>query len=139
MTELDQLLHHEHANPHALLGPHPDNGRVRIRVLQPNASAIQLVPARVDFVQMHPGGIFEATVADLPERYELEIEYPDGATHTTRDPYSFRPTLGEIDLHLFGEGRHEHAYEKLGAHFIVHEEVRGTAFAVWAPAARSVS
>ena len=33
-----------------------------------------------------------------------------------RDPYSFAPTLGEIDLYLAGEGRHEELYEKLGAH-----------------------
>ena len=44
-----------------------------------------------------------------------------------------------MDLHLAGEGRHEELYEKLGAHVIEHQGVRGTAFAVWAPSARSVS
>jgi 1,4-alpha-glucan branching enzyme len=43
--------------------------------------------------------------------------------------------LGEIDLHLVGEGRHEQLYEKLGAH--VTDE--GVAFAVWAPNAAKVS
>ena len=52
----------------------------------------------------------------LPLRYELEIAYPDGNTFTMRDPYSFQPTLGELDLHLAGEGRHEEIYERLGAH-----------------------
>ncbi len=51
----------------------------------------------------------------------------------------FGPTIGELDLHLAGEGRHEQIYSKLGAHVIEHEGTRGTAFAVWAPAARSVS
>ncbi|HVS21906.1 MAG TPA: hypothetical protein VHD88_08665, partial [Pyrinomonadaceae bacterium] len=51
----------------------------------------------------------------------------------------FSPTLGDIDLHLFGEGKHERIYEKLGAHLITHEGRRGVAFAVWAPNARSVS
>jgi 1,4-alpha-glucan branching enzyme len=51
----------------------------------------------------------------------------------------FPPTLGEIDLHLFGEGKHERIYEKLGAHVITLEGKRGVAFAVWAPNARSVS
>ena len=46
------------------------------------------------------------------------------------------PTLGEIDLHLVGEGRHEELYAKLGAHVLEHQGVRGTAFAVWAPNAR---
>ncbi len=43
--------------------------------------------------------------------------------------------LGQLDLHLAGEGRHERIYERLGAH--VTED--GIAFAVWAPNARSVS
>jgi len=43
--------------------------------------------------------------------------------------------LGEIDLHLVGEGRHERLYEKLGAHVLED----GVAFAVWAPNAAKVS
>src|SRR6266404_3805813 len=53
--------------------------------------------------------------------------------------HDFSPTLGELDLHLFGEGRHEHIYEKLGAHVTTHEGKRGVRFAVWAPNAKSVS
>ncbi len=49
------------------------------------------------------------------------------------------PTLGDLDLHLFGEGRHLRIYDKLGAHPIVHERKRGVAFAVWAPSANRVS
>ena len=55
------------------------------------------------------------------------------------EAHSFPPTLGELDLHLFGEGRHEQIYEKLGAHLITHEGVDGVSFAVWAPAADTVS
>ena len=77
--------------------------------------------------------------ARLPLDYELEIEYPDGKTFTVRDPYSFLPTLGELDLHLAMQGRHEHLYERLGAHVRELDGVVGTAFAVWAPNARSVS
>ena len=43
--------------------------------------------------------------------------------------------IGELDLHLAGEGRHERIYERLGAH-VVDE---GVSFAVWAPNARAVS
>jgi 1,4-alpha-glucan branching enzyme len=53
--------------------------------------------------------------------------------------HDFSPTLGELDLHLFGEGRHEHVYDKLGAHVMTHEGKRGVSFAVWAPNAKSVS
>ena len=54
-------------------------------------------------------------------------------------PNQFPPTLGAIDLHLFGEGRHERIYEKLGAHLITQEGQPGVAFAVWAPNAKSVA
>lgn len=47
-------------------------------------------------------------------------------------------TLGEIDLHLVAEGRHEQLWQALGAH--VHELPEpGTSFVVWAPNARQVS
>jgi 1,4-alpha-glucan branching enzyme len=54
------------------------------------------------------------------------------------DPYRFWPTLGDVDLHLIGEGTHRRLWDALGAHARRHEGVDGTAFAVWAPAARSV-
>jgi 1,4-alpha-glucan branching enzyme len=43
--------------------------------------------------------------------------------------------LGELDLYLAGEGRHERLYERLGAHPVDG----GVRFAVWAPNARAVS
>ena len=61
---------------------------------------------------------------------------PDGRVSDTS---GLSPTLGEMDLHLFGEGKHERIYEKLGAHVITHEGKRGVAFAVWAPNAKTVS
>src|SRR6185503_8445917 len=48
-------------------------------------------------------------------------------------------SLGEIDLHLFGEGRHEEIYKKLGAHVTKSGRTKGVSFAVWAPQALSVS
>jgi 1,4-alpha-glucan branching enzyme len=49
-----------------------------------------------------------------------------------------RSNLGEIDLHLIGEGRHERLWDILGAHVRTDGEVSGTSFAVWAPNARDV-
>jgi 1,4-alpha-glucan branching enzyme len=48
-------------------------------------------------------------------------------------------SLGELDLHLFAEGKHENIYEKLGAHAVTHDGVKGVSFAVWAPNAERVS
>src|SRR5258708_33924412 len=47
--------------------------------------------------------------------------------------------LTSHDLHLFNEGTHYRLYEKLGAHPVTVNNVAGTHFAVWAPAAEQVS
>ncbi|MFM8529443.1 MAG: 1,4-alpha-glucan branching protein GlgB, partial [Ilumatobacteraceae bacterium] len=44
-------------------------------------------------------------------------------------------SLGDLDLHLIGEGRHRRLWEVLGAHCL---PLAGVRFAVWAPNARSV-
>jgi 1,4-alpha-glucan branching enzyme len=46
-----------------------------------------------------------------------------------------RPRIGDVDLHLFGEGRHERLWDVLGA----HPDGTGTDFAVWAPNATRVT
>ncbi|MBT8204319.1 MAG: 1,4-alpha-glucan branching protein GlgB, partial [Eudoraea sp.] len=45
----------------------------------------------------------------------------------------------DFDINLFKAGKHFRLYEKLGAHPLELNGVKGTYFAVWAPAARSVS
>src|SRR4051794_2977389 len=44
------------------------------------------------------------------------------------------PTIGEVDLHLINEGRHEQLWDALGA----HPDADGTSFSVWAPGAMEV-
>src|SRR5438105_3032591 len=61
-----------------------------------------------------------------------------GSAKATRSGSDFSPTLGELDLHLFGEGKHDRIYEKLGAHVMTHGGRRGVAFAVGAPSANQV-
>ena len=46
--------------------------------------------------------------------------------------------ITDHDIYLFKEGNHFRAYEKLGAHLVAAPK-RGAFFALWAPAARSVS
>ncbi len=47
--------------------------------------------------------------------------------------------LGEVDTHLFNEGKHHRLYEKLGAHLDEEHGVKGVRFSVWAPNAKRVS
>jgi 1,4-alpha-glucan branching enzyme len=144
--EIRRVIERDHPDPHHVLGAHPARTGVRVRVYRPDASTVLLHPVghsgpSTKLRQSDPRGLFEGVVkeAKLPLRYELEVTYPDGNSFRLRDPYSFPPTLGELDLHLLAEGRHELLYERLGAHAREIDGVDGTAFAVWAPAARSVS
>ncbi|MGE5295221.1 MAG: 1,4-alpha-glucan branching protein GlgB [Solirubrobacterales bacterium] len=47
--------------------------------------------------------------------------------------------LTDHDIYLYKEGNHFRLYDKLGAHLIEKDGLRGTQFAVWAPNAASVS
>src|SRR4029077_2380528 len=54
------------------------------------------------------------------------------------DPYRYLPTLGEFDLYLIGEGRHEELWRGLGAPARGGGQTSGASFAVWAPNAHGV-
>jgi 1,4-alpha-glucan branching enzyme len=131
------------ANPHGTLGAHETKGGVVVRAYRPEAQAVRVQQGgrAVEAELKDPAGLWEALLpkARLPVVYELEVEYADGSIYTQRDPYAFLPTLGDLDIHLAMEGRHEELYEKLGAHVRDIDGVLGTAFAVWAPNARSVA
>ncbi len=133
-------------DPHAVLGAHPGPDGVVVRTLRPLAESVTVVLAdgrRFPASHLHEG-VFAATlpVTEVPD-YRLAVAYPGpggaaGLETTVDDPYRFLPTLGEVDLYLIGEGRHEQLWQVLGAHVRTLGEVTGTSFAVWAPNARGV-
>jgi len=141
--EIELVAARRHWDPHHVLGAHPVEDGVVVRAFRPDAQEVLARLQRGDSVALEHrhGGVFEAHVpgATLPLRYELEVSYPDGNVFTLRDPYTFAPTLGELDLHLAAQGRHEEIYARLGAHVREIDGAAGTAFAVWAPSARAVS
>jgi 1,4-alpha-glucan branching enzyme len=132
---------YELSDPHGFLGAHPARGGVLVRAYRPDAESVRVLPMGVELAPADGTGVFEGVVegASLPLDYRLEVHYPAGETYVLRDPYSFLPTVGELDLHLAAEGRHEYLYGPLGAHPRVVDGVAGVAFAVWAPNAASVS
>ena len=142
--DVELLVAGEHPEPHRLLGAHPTKGGVVVRVYRPTADEVLLLRAGVPPVELalvHPDGLFEVELAraTLPLTYTLRATYPDGAAHAFADAYSFLPTVGELDLHLIGEGRHERLWDVLGAHERTVDGVAGIAFAVWAPSALAVA
>ncbi len=143
--DLDRLVAGEHRDPHEVLGAHPGNGNgpaTVVRGYRPDASEMLLVlddGATHPMARVHDAGVFAVEVpVEAVGAYRLEVRYPDGQRFVLDDPYRFWPTIGELDLHLFGEGRHEELWRMLGAHVRTHEGARGTSFAVWAPSARAV-
>ncbi|GAA3474290.1 1,4-alpha-glucan branching protein GlgB [Nonomuraea roseola] len=140
-TELDRLAGGAHHDPHSILGAHLEPRGVTFRALRPLAEQVEVVfddEARPLKHVAH--GVFETTVPGLDKvpDYRLRVRYAGGEPYEMQDPYRHWPTLGEVDLHLIGEGRHERLWEALGARVMRHEDVDGTAFAVWAPNARGV-
>ena len=140
--QLDLVVRGEHADPHHVLGLQKLDGGAVVRAYRPDATAMRVLLGGggvVEMTRVRDGGLFVAEVDEAAaEGYRLEATYPSGTTISFEDPYRFWPTLGEIDLHLVGEGRHHDLWKQLGANYRVHEGAAGTAFAVWAPNARSV-
>ncbi|MEI8081342.1 MAG: 1,4-alpha-glucan branching protein GlgB [Actinomycetes bacterium] len=140
---LDSLVDGYHAQPHQVLGPHVDGNVVTIRVLRPNARVVELIigDKRINMTHVHRG-VWVAAVPgpDVPD-YRLAVTY-EGDPIPADDPYRFLPTLGEMDLYLISEGRHENLWHVMGAHVhvydSVHGPIHGVSFAVWAPNARGV-
>jgi 1,4-alpha-glucan branching enzyme len=128
---VENLITGEVHDPHAVLGAHPGADTTVIRTLRRGAGDVAVVvggeprPTR----RVRPEGVFEAVVPGHIRDYRVDV---DGVR--LDDPYRHPPTVGELDLHLIGEGRHERLWTVLGAR--VREG--GVAFAVWAPTARGV-
>ena len=138
-AEIDSIVAGTHHDPHAVLGAHLANATVTIRALRPLAESVAIVLAdgsRVPMSHVHEG-VFSATLAgtSVPD-YKIAVTYQGMPETISDDPYRHLPTLGEVDLHLIGEGRHEALWTVLGAQ--VRPEAGGTSFAVWAPNARGV-
>ena len=134
------LVGGSHPQPHATLGQHPVDGGWVIRVVRPLASAVTAIRAdrsRVPLVHVAQG-LWQGFAPDPGQAYVIETEYDNAPSWTSDDPYRFVPSVGEVDLYLWGEGRHEQIWQVLGSHFRPHEDVAGTSFSVWAPHARAV-
>ena len=138
---IDTIVAGVHHDPHSVLGAHPGPGGITIRALRPLAQSVAVVlpdGRRVPMTHVHEG-VFSARLpgpedSEVPD-YRLAVTYADGQETVGDDPYRHLPTLGEMDMYLIAEGRHEELWRVLGAHV---RGQAGTSFAVWAPNARGV-
>ncbi len=145
--EAGALARAELENAAEALGPRPTpDGGTGFVTFQPGASAVHVVLRRqphdpVPMTRVHVDGIFEAAwpAQTDPGDYIYQIQDASGSVREVEDPYRFPPLLGDLDLHLLGEGSQTRAFDLLGAHPMRLAEASGVHFAVWAPNARWVS
>ena len=161
--DLDQVSNATFYNPHAILGAHLAEGEqaqyTTVRVLRPFAKTVTIVTQAGEYEARHEfNGVFVAIVPSVvnddggysvPD-YRVKVSYEDVPETIQDDPYRYLPTVGEMDMYLFGEGRHERLWDALGAHVREYddpmggvdgtpgEKVTGVSFAVWAPNAHAV-
>ncbi|MFD4000244.1 1,4-alpha-glucan branching enzyme [Streptomyces rubiginosohelvolus] len=134
-----RLLAGDHHAPHDVLGAHPIPGGVLVRALRPFARTVTVLATGLRAELHDDGDGFFSGVLPVPQvpAYRLEVAYDDN-TVEVEDPYRFWPSIGDLDLHLIGEGRHEELWRALGAEPMEHQGVAGTRFTLWAPNARGV-
>lgn len=157
-NNLTAVSNGEYYDPHSILGVHLGDGKnaktATVRVLRPLAKGVTILTEDGEYPAKHEcNGVFVAAVPAAKGEapcYRVRTEWEDGETIVEDDPYRYLPTIGDMDLYLFGEGRHERLWEALGAHVLRYDDpmggvdgtagkqVVGTAFTVWAPSAHAV-
>ena len=143
--ELGRLLSGSHCDPHALLGRHRIGDEIIIRTLKPHALSVDVQIGELKFAMTpETPGVWILSLSEKEadaSSYLFNTRYESGNFHSY-DPFAFPSTLGDVDLHLIGEGRHEQLWQVLGAHprtmYHGQKAVSGTAFSVWAPNAHGV-
>ena len=133
------LIEGRHGDPFSILGPHPADGGSIVRAFMPGARSVEVLgretdgePDRLHLV--HADGVFAGRLSHR-DAYRLRVHWPD-AVQELEDPYSFGLLLGDLDLHLIGQGTHYELGSVLGAQPMTVDGVSGVRFAVWAPNAR---
>lgn len=138
---LKRILKAKHHDPFSFLGCHGVDGVFVYRTFLPQASevSIQLENKWIALEKIHTDGLFETT-SKKPFKSPCLLKVTAGeSTFELYDPYTFKSSLTQDELYLFGEGRLLQAYKTLGAQCRIQEGIAGVRFAVWAPNAERVS
>ena len=142
--EIEAVVYSECSNPKALLGARVIEEGVLIQAFFPNAQSVRVHNIRSNkFFEMgkYDDAGFYAVILPFKRipAYTYEVTYDNGVTQELYDPYSFDSQFTDEDLKRFASGIHYEIYDKLGAHPMVLNGVKGVNFAVWAPNAMRVS
>ena len=138
---LIRIIEARHHNAFEVLGKHRQGQQELVRAFIPHCDKVRIVDTDTPLTRIEGTDMFEwrGASGSVPDYYQLAWVDQDGLEHSAYDPYCFAPQPGDLDLHLFGEGRHLHAYRFLGAHLCEIDGIEGTRFVLWAPGAERVS
>ena len=142
-----KLIHFEENLPFEVLGPRfiDDKNTLIINVFIPSAEKafIRLRDSRkkVEMERINKEGVFQLRIPDVKSIPSYKVIWLNSNHELVErdDPYMFKPELGDIDLHLLGEGNHFKSFEKLGSKVTSIRGVKGVNFILWAPNAKSIS
>jgi len=138
---LIRIIEARHHDPFEVLGKHREEQQELVRAFLPHSEKVRIVETNTPLARIEGTDLFEwrGNAGSVPDHYQLAWIDQDGLECSAYDPYCFAPRPGDLDLHLFGEGRHLHAYRFLGAHLCEIDAIEGIRFALWAPGAERVS
>lgn len=154
--KIEEIIYSECDNPHELLGPHKSGKQTLVQAYFPGAVEADIVfdvsekeegqhsmeeklMEETQTVRMQladEDGFFAALLPqkrrDLPP-YHYVVKDREGNLRARGEAYRFEPLITSDDTEKFKNGIHYTIYEKLGAHPMVIDGIKGVYFAVWAP------
>lgn len=149
--ELQRIQQGTHHDPFQVLGVQGSGKNQRLRFFQPHAETVELLVKSINSAsnenklipRIPDSDIFELPLTDdIKLDQHFTIRWQQKGTdnwHTIVSPYTFMPQTGELDIHLFAEGKHHHAYRFMGAHLKTIDGIAGCLFCVWSPNVQRIS
>ena len=145
--ELERIQQGKHHDPFQVLGLQYDTkNNPLVRIFLPYAEKVELMGIG-DMQRVPDSDFFELALSDKKQVAKYlsthgKLRWQQKGVDTLRETipaYSFEPQIAEIDMHLFSEGKHHHAYRFLGAHLKTIDGIEGCLFSLWAPNLQRVS
>ncbi len=142
--EIEALEYAECGRPETVLGPKmADKSHVLVTTFQRNVDSVKVkvLDTRKEYPmkKMDEEGYYAVLIpARKIPSYHFVVKCGKKEKEIL-DIYAVESPIDALDMSQFTNGIHETIYEKLGAHPMMVDGVKGTYFAVWAPFAKAVS